>query len=240
MSLKKYIPNTITSFNLLSGAGSIICTFSNNYEWALLFILFAAIFDFFDGFAARLLDVKSEIGKELDSLADDISFGLAPAILMYHKMDNMAGCPKILIYIPLILAAFSAVRLAKFNIDYRQTESFIGLPTPASSILLSSMICMSSINYIPSLENYYMIPILSILFSILLISNIPMFSLKFHDYTIKNNLHRYVFLSISSIIIILGLSFSIHFATTIFLVMLWYMFTNIIILLGALLTHKRN
>ncbi|MFA6677471.1 MAG: CDP-diacylglycerol--serine O-phosphatidyltransferase [Bacteroidales bacterium] len=240
MSLKKYIPNTITSFNLLSGAGSIICTFNNDYEWALLFILFAAIFDFFDGFAARLLDVKSEIGKELDSLADDISFGLAPAILMYHKMSNMAGCPKILIYTPLILAAFSAVRLAKFNIDDRQTESFIGLPTPASSILLSSMICMSSINHIPSLENFYMIPILSILFSILLISNIPMFSLKFHDYTIKHNIHRYIFLSISFIIILVALVFTVHFATIIFLVMLWYMFANIIILLGTLLTNKKN
>jgi len=196
MSLKKYIPNTITSFNLLSGAGSIICTFNNDYEWALLFILFAAIFDFFDGFAARLLDV--------------------------------------------ILAAFSAVRLAKFNIDDRQTESFIGLPTPASSILLSSMICMSSINHIPSLENFYMIPILSILFSILLISNIPMFSLKFHDYTIKHNIHRYIFLSISFIIILVALVFTVHFATIIFLVMLWYMFANIIILLGTLLTNKKN
>ena len=137
MSIKKHIPNTITSMNLLSGVLGVIFTLEGRIDIAFLLMLAAAVFDFFDGFAARLLHSYSDIGKELDSLADMVSFGVLPSIMLYKTMDIAgAGWTK---YIVLILAVFSGLRLAKFNIDERQTSSFLGLATPSSAIICGSL-----------------------------------------------------------------------------------------------------
>ena len=192
-SITRYIPNTITSLNLLSGCLSIAFAFHGNLAIAGCFIFIAAIFDFFDGFIARLLKVSSPIGIQLDSLADMVSFGVAPSIILYNILywDIHTTCPSLhlLAYVPFIIAIFSALRLAKFNIDTRQTESFLGLTTTACGLLIAScsidayypvfMTGEASYNIMHSiLSNNYVIIIGSITLSALLVSEIPMFSFK--------------------------------------------------------------
>ncbi len=134
------IPNTITSCNLFCGCIACYMAFHSKYEWALLFIVLGAVFDFFDGMTARLLHVSSPIGKELDSLADDITFGLAPAAIAFslfkevHYPDFLLPLSGLMPYTAFLIAVFSALRLAKFNLDERQTSSFIGMPTPANAL----------------------------------------------------------------------------------------------------------
>ena len=137
MALYKHIPNTITSMNLLSGVMGVIFTLEGRLEWALPLMLLAAAFDFCDGLAARLLDAHSPIGGELDSLADLVSFGVLPSLMLYKVMP--ADAPAILRYIPLFVAVMSAVRLAKFNVDERQTLDFLGLPTPSCAMVCGSL-----------------------------------------------------------------------------------------------------
>ena len=144
MSIKKHIPNTITCCNLISGCIATYWAFCGNYEMALLFIIIGAVFDFFDGMSARLLGVSSPIGKELDSLADLITFGLAPSVMLMQSIRlNTVNSNYDWGYWPLVcllMAAFSALRLAKFNVDTRQTDSFIGLATPANALFWGSLI----------------------------------------------------------------------------------------------------
>lgn len=138
MSIKKHIPNTITCCNLISGCIATCMAFYSEWDKALLFIVIGAVFDFFDGMSARLLGVSSPIGKELDSLADDITFGFAPSAILfdylYCQVEGMGGLYSLLPYVAFVMAAFSALRLAKFNLDERQTTSFIGVPTPANAL----------------------------------------------------------------------------------------------------------
>lgn len=179
----KNIPNTITSLNLLSGIAGILCAFSGRLDVSFLLMLAAAVFDFFDGFAARALGAYSPMGKELDSLADSVSFGLLPSLMLHRLMIVLSGETSVWCYIPLSIALFSVLRLAKFNIDERQSENFIGLATPASA-----MICGSLTYYLLHQTDSYMvawaqghvfIPVLSIVLSVLMVSEIPMFSIKF-------------------------------------------------------------
>ena len=179
----KNIPNTITSLNLLSGIAGILCAFSGRLDVSFLLMLAAAVFDFFDGFAARALGAHSPMGKELDSLADSVSFGLLPSLMLHRLMIVLSGETSVWCYIPLSIALFSVLRLAKFNIDERQSENFIGLATPASA-----MICGSLTYYLLHQTDSYMvawaqghvfIPVLSIVLSVLMVSEIPMFSMKF-------------------------------------------------------------
>lgn len=179
----KNIPNTITSLNLLSGIAGILCAFSGRLDVSFLLMLAAAVFDFFDGFAARALGAYSPMGKELDSLADSVSFGLLPSLMLHRLMVVLSGETSVWCYIPLSIALFSVLRLAKFNIDERQSENFIGLATPASA-----MICGSLTYYLLHQTDSYMvawaqghvfIPVLSIVLSVLMVCEIPMFSMKF-------------------------------------------------------------
>ena len=133
MSIIRHIPNTITSMNLLLGIMGVICTFDGNFEAAFCLMLAAAVCDFCDGLSARLLGAYSDVGKELDSLADMVSFGLLPSLMLHRLMVSIGG-ESLLSYIPLIIAVLSAVRLAKFNVDERQTDNFIGLATPACAM----------------------------------------------------------------------------------------------------------
>lgn len=192
------IPNSITCLNLLSGCLACILAFScdeqigtlKGYEWAFICIGAAAVFDFCDGAAARLLHLYSLIGKELDSLADLISFGLAPALLMFNTM-NINNGDSIISYIALVIAVFGALRLAKFNVDELQTTSFRGLPIPANAIFW-----IGTCSWI-NIHGYFGDGItiaLIIVVSLLMVSNIRMFSLKFKNFKLIENLKRYVIL----------------------------------------------
>lgn len=182
MNIVKHIPNTVTSMNLLCGVMGVIYTFSGDFRTAFIFMMAAAVCDFCDGFCARLLKAYSELGKELDSLADMVSFGVLPSLMTYKLMSVTYGDSYICL-IPLIIAVFSALRLAKFNIDERQSDNFIGLATPACA-----MICGSFAYYVTNdpgsvlhswASTAYFIPAASVVLSILLVSEIPMFSMKF-------------------------------------------------------------
>ncbi len=184
--MKKHIPNTITALNLISGCIAVQFALYGNPLYCAIFIVLSAIFDFFDGFVARLLKVSSDIGKELDSLADVISFGFAPAALVcnmfkdYPYPESMFWIAPYLPYTAFIIVAFSAVRLAKFNLDTRQSYSFIGMPTPANALLIIG------IANSPLLQVAWTTPVWGLLFlfslivltSYLLVCELPMFSLK--------------------------------------------------------------
>ncbi len=195
MSLLRHIPNMLTIGNLLCGCLGII-SISGNYPIEPAYFIWAAgVFDFFDGFAARLLKVSSPIGKELDSLADMVSFGVLPAMAMYHWIDSSTET-SLLSYIALMIAAFSALRLAKFNIDTRQTDSFIGVPTPANALFISSLAFLpDSIR-----TSVFTTPVLigiTIVFSLLMVAPFELFALKFKDFSWGNNKLRFTFLLLS-------------------------------------------
>jgi len=219
MSIKKHIPNFITLLNLLSGCVAVIFIFDGNLVAAAYLIFLAALFDFFDGMVARILKVKSEIGKELDSLADVISFGLVPGFIMMKLIESAMDVTNVnpdyttvIPYIALLIPAFSALRLAIFNTDTRQTDRFIGLPTPANAILIASFpLILTQQNTLAGFEigflhsllgNHWLLIALAILLSYLLVAEIPLMSLKFSKADKNKNLLRYFFLGISLIMII--------------------------------------
>lgn len=214
--MKKHFPNTLTCCNLISGCIATYFAFQANYETAFLFIIIGAVFDFFDGFAARLLHVSSAIGKELDSLADDITFGFAPSAIVYALLSqslsacttaNADFCPTVATYLPFVaflMAAFSGLRLAKFNIDERQTTTFIGLPTPANALFWASLSVAINGNA-DVMNTAWIAPVLIIgvlLSSWLLVCEVPMFALKFKTFGLKDNLVRYGFVAMSLILLL--------------------------------------
>lgn len=204
--LVKHVPNTITCCNLFSGCIATYAGFDGQYLMAFSFILLAAVFDFFDGFAARMLHAYSPIGKDMDSLADIVSFGLAPASMVFSILYNCMPIGwHILSYMAFMIAIFSCLRLAKFNIDDRQTTSFIGLPVPANAIFWASFV-YSSNNLFASIYWEYYIILLAI-FCYLLVSEWPMFSLKIKNTKWEENKIQFSFL-IAAVLIVLLSGFS--------------------------------
>lgn len=205
--MKKHIPNLITSLNLLSGIVAIYLSFNGNLMGAAGFMALGAFFDFFDGMAARALHVKSEMGKQMDSLADLVSFGLVPGFIVFQLMQSSPNLPEWTLgtlnlapFLAFIIPVLSAYRLAKFNIDERQTDSFIGLPTPANALFIGSLPFLISGFYsfeLVDLHNYYILLVLAIVLSLLLVAELPLFSLKFKDLSWKNNSIRFIFLGLS-------------------------------------------
>ena len=203
--ITRHIPNALTCMNLFSGCIACVMAFHANFEMAMLFIVIGAVFDFFDGLAARLLHAYSNIGKDLDSLADDVSFGVAPALIVFSLFkeinypDYLSFLANWLPYAAFLIAIFSALRLAKFNNDTRQTTSFIGLPVPANALFWASLVagCYPIASYHPLLTLA-----LVCLFSWLLVSEIPMFSLKFKNLSWKDNKIAFIFVIISAILLI--------------------------------------
>ena len=195
MSIKKHIPNTITCCNLISGCIATFWAFQGRCDLALLFIVIGAVFDFFDGMSARLLGVSSPIGKELDSLADCITFGFAPSAIVY---EYLRPDTELLPFIVFIMAAFSALRLAKFNLDERQALGFIGLPTPANALFWGSLIVGAGdwMKSAPFISSNLSLVILagSFISCYLLVAEIPMFALKFKHWGWKGNEIKYIFL----------------------------------------------
>lgn len=210
--MKRHIPNTITCLNLFSGCLGIVFAFNGNLNYASYAILIAAVFDFLDGMFARLLKAYSDIGKELDSLADMVSFGVLPSVIIYQlfllssKHESITWLP----YSAFLIAVFSGLRLAKFNIDTRQAEHFIGLPTPANAMLIGSLplILSQGSSFMSTLivSNYFLL-ILSIVMSLLLVAELPLISLKFKNLNIKDNLLRYVLVT-SSVILFVSMQFA--------------------------------
>ena len=193
--MKKHIPNTITCCNLISGCIATYWAFQGDYCLALLFIVIGAVFDFFDGMTARLLHVSSPIGKELDSLADDITFGFAPSAIVFSFLSPLTTqLSPYIPYLAFVMAAFSALRLAKFNLDERQALGFIGLPTPANALFWGSLIVGAGQYIAPLPYTPYLILIGTFVSCFLLISEIPMFALKFKSWGWKGNEVKYIFL----------------------------------------------
>lgn len=230
----KALPSIFTSLGLIAGCISVVMSVSRgDLMLAGYFILIAAFFDFIDGFAARLLNSITEFGKQLDSLADVISFGVAPAMILYRLMvfsfvkdspgsdyDIMhpATGESLVIYTSFLVAVFSALRLAKFNIDDSQVKSFRGLPTPANAIFIAALgfIVEDSGHALPVddliLNRYFLLAVIA-LSCFLLVSRISMFSLKFSSFGIRGNIMRYIFLILAVLIFIVyglqGLAFII-------------------------------
>ena len=173
MALYKHIPNTITSMNLLSGIMGVIFTLEGHLEWALPLMILAAVFDFCDGLAARLLNAYSPIGKELDSLADLVSFGVLPALMLYKVQPE--GAPVVMRYLPLFVGIMSALRLAKFNVDERQTLDFIGLPTPSCAMVCGSLAYfLHRSGGVPEGAGPWLVAGIAVVLGLLLVSEIPM------------------------------------------------------------------
>ena len=205
--MKKHIPNTITCCNLISGCIATYFAFQSDFSLALLFIVAGAVFDFFDGMVARLLHVSSPIGKELDSLADDITFGFAPSAIIFSYLNTFHIHIFIIPFLAFVMAAFSALRLAKFNLDERQALGFIGLPTPANALFWGALI-VGLQEYAISFKGLEWIILGGTFLSCyLLIAEIPMFALKFKHWGWKGNEIKYIFvLSCIPLLLFLGVS----------------------------------
>ena len=210
MSITKYIPNTITCFNLASGCFATIMALQGDLKAAIIWIIIAAIFDFSDGLAARLLKAYSPLGKELDSLSDIVSCGVAPGMSLYVLLAKAVGSLEIsgiswLPYLAFVIPVFSGLRLAKFNVDERQSTSFIGMPVPAHALLWGSL------SYVlqPFITNHALYILIACLIasmatSYLLVSEVPMFSMKVKSLKWKGNELRYI-------LIVCGLLFLLLF-----------------------------
>ncbi|MAN58954.1 MAG: phosphatidylserine synthase [Flavobacteriaceae bacterium] len=223
--MKKQIPNIITSLNLLCGCVAVLFAVSGDLVTAAFFVFFGIFFDFFDGLAARLLKAQSDVGLQMDSLADVVTSGVAPAVVMVQLLSQaFNGTPYVIAdvlhphawnsgfdnYLPLIgllVAVASAYRLAKFNVDTRQTDSFIGLPTPANALLILSLPLILEFQYSEGLEAVILAPwflvTLTVVSALLLNAELPLFALKFKTWDVKTNLLRYLFLAVCVVALLL-------------------------------------
>ncbi len=210
MKLKLFtVPNAVTCLNLIAGCVAIERSFHGDFAGAFLFVGIAAACDFLDGFLARLLHAYSDVGRELDSLADVVSFGAAPSFALFNLLRTAGfGGPEV--YAVFIVAAFSALRLAKFNLDTRQSDGFIGLPTPANALLVVSLVFLTGSG--PAGEKGPLLFLLdtpwygiglSVVLSLLLVSEMPMFSLKFKSFGWRENEIRYLFLLFAGLLLVL-------------------------------------
>lgn len=201
--MKKHIPNLFTAANLLSGCLGIQFTFTGHLDWATYAILASLVFDYLDGFMARLLKAQSPIGKELDSLADLVTFGVLPGFIAYHLLLGLdAGY---MAFSGLLIPVFSAFRLANFNVDERQATSFIGVPTPANAVFWASLPLIIAGDYIPEMAMplgpwFNQVPVIVafiVLTSYLLVSPIPLFSLKMKNTRWKGNESQFIFIGLT-------------------------------------------
>jgi len=221
-------PNALTCCNLISGCMATGAAFHGHFEWALVMIIMGAVFDFFDGMAARALGVSSPIGKELDSLADVVTFGVAPSAMIFQLFgfvqypEWMQPVAAYMPYTAFLLAAFSALRLAKFNLDERQATSFIGLPTPANALFWASLI-VGQLPFLASPRfNALFLFLFLLMFCFLLIAEIPLFSLKFKDLSWQHNKVKFIFLAGALAMLLL-----LRDVTAVSLIILWYIALSI-------------
>lgn len=228
--MKKHLPNVFTCLNLFSGCIATVMVFRNHLDWAAYLIFLAAFFDLLDGMLARMIGLNSAYGKELDSLADMVSFGFVPGAILFKLLQqtefNSWPLPEwilqIIQFLPFVLTVFSALRLAKFNLDTRQTTSFIGLPTPAATLLVVSL-PMILIQGSGRYENIILNPLflLSVVatLSILLVAELPLFSLKIKSLNFRENIFQFVLLIFSVILVVLFQWFAVPLIFLLYLVL---------------------
>ncbi|MBQ7494306.1 MAG: CDP-alcohol phosphatidyltransferase family protein [Bacteroidaceae bacterium] len=220
-------PNALTCCNLICGCMATGAAFHARFEWALLMIVAGAVFDFFDGMAARALHISSPIGKELDSLADVVTFGVAPSAMLFQLFGMVlypAWLQPLSGYLPytaFLLAAFSALRLAKFNLDDRQLTSFIGLPTPANALFWASLIVAERSFLCSPRFNAVFLLLFMLAACFFLIAEVPLFALKFKNLSWRDNRVKYIFLIGCLCLSPLGL-------TAIPCIILWYITLSLI------------
>ena len=262
MGIRRHIPNALTCCNLLCGCFATV--FSKAPSLALMFVLIAAVFDFLDGLAARALRVYSPLGKDLDSLADMVSFGVAPAVVGFWYVAGLTSAASasgssfwgynwLWALLPLLLAVFSALRLAKFNNDNRQKDNFIGLATPSCAILFIALICCMPgqvIAFTPhsSLSDstllswgrwYCWLPVVAVpVLCWLLVSRIPMFSMKFRNLSWADNRVRYIFLMIVAVEAVMAILGGFSFPALIVAVLTTYILVNLLLVYSC--TPKRT
>ncbi|MBQ9399001.1 MAG: CDP-alcohol phosphatidyltransferase family protein [Bacteroidales bacterium] len=230
MQLRKHIPNTLTLCNLLSGCTGVVFAVRGNFSAVLICLILSEIFDFFDGFSARALGAYSEIGKELDSLADLISFGLSPSVCLFSWYSIAHPEIPLLRWIPFLLTAASALRLAKFNLDTRQTTSFLGLATSGCALLLVPLAVYSfyTDGFLHILMGtVWFIPVLTVVFSFLLVCEFPMFSLKKMTGLLKAFIVGSIVLVIACLIREIRGPWYVTVSLSIFLILTYYLVLNI-------------
>ena len=242
MRLVKHIPDAITSMNLLSGVAGVIFTMAGRPDLGFACMLAAAVFDFFDGLAARMLRACSAIGKELDSLCDVVSFGVLPSLMLFRlpRIDfGAASFPVIVLAgVPLLLGVFSALRLARFNIDERQHDAFLGLPTPAAAMICGALACFAYKTPDSLLAAWsagrVFIPVLSLCLCALLVCEIPMFGMKFgggKQADFKTNAERIAFLTIAAISGVVTAVLGLHVSMAVLLAFSAYILINLVFFL---------
>jgi CDP-diacylglycerol--serine O-phosphatidyltransferase len=238
-SLFFWVPNAITSLNLVCGSLAVFFAVDGQLGWAAVFILMAAVFDFMDGFAARLLHAYSAIGKELDSLADLVSFGLAPAAMIFTMIEltffgknqpiheiQASWSQWILLYSSLVVPVAGAFRLAKFNTDDRQSESFLGMPIPANAIFFASLGLILDLGTNETVKSIILNKnvLMSCIFicSFLMVSELPMFSMKFKNLKLKENGIRFLFLGVTLLMLVTLQIYALP------LIITWYVLLSVI------------
>ena len=237
MNLKKHLPNLITLLNLLSGCIALVFASNANFEMAFFFVSLGIFFDFFDGFFARLFQVSSPIGLQLDSLADMVTSGVVPGFVMFQMISNCVDSEPSLVYLPylgFIITLGSCYRLANFNIDTRQSDSFIGLPTPANALFILSLPLIlknsDSLIVLEMLTNQWILLFITILSAFILNAEIPLFALKIKKFNLKDNALQLFFLLISILLLVF-----LQFAG-VALVIVFYVFLSVIM---NLITGKK-
>lgn len=234
MSIRKHIPNTITSLNLACGTLGVVSAASGHIDQAFVLMLAGAVFDFFDGLSARVLGAYSPMGKELDSIADTVTFGLLPAFMLFKTLFSAYGANEFFVWTPLLIAVFSGLRLAKFNIDERQTSSFIGLPTPACAMVCGSLACALAVcpetAFATIALKPWFIPALSVLMCALLVCEIPMFSMKMHkgEGLNRDMVLRIVFAGITLVGLVTVIVAGWHWTIAFFLAFTAYILINMV------------
>lgn len=218
MAIKKHIPNAITLLNLLSGCIALVYAFDDNLQMAFFWVCMGIFFDFWDGFAARILKVSSPLGVQLDSLADMVTSGVVPGVVMYQMLDHIQEnnafynvtedtfYMKLVPFIGFIITLGSCMRLAKFNIDTRQTDSFIGLPTPANALFVLSIpmiLNTTSFDFMQTIfSNPYVLVGISIFSAFIMNAELPLFSLKTKNKNLGDNKLTFSFLGICVLLLL--------------------------------------
>lgn len=239
MKITKYIPDTITSMNLLCGVVGVVFAFKGRFDLAFPLMLAASVFDFLDGMAARLLDAYSDMGKELDSLADLVSFGVLPAVMLFNLMKACTFSETVWCYVPLVIVIFSALRLAKFNVDDRQHSSFIGLPTPSCAMICGSLcyfIAYESDSFLATWAGgNVFIPALAIVLSFLLVCNLPMFSIKISKNDEKILIRKRIAMLLNAVIVVAIVAIvGLNWSMAVLLTFVVYVLMNVVFWLARI------
>lgn len=242
----RHIPNGITLANLFSGCLSIVAAFDGRLELAGIFIIISGVLDFLDGFTARLIGAYTQLGKELDSLSDVVSFGVAPAFILYHLLRQSLGISQeqnifdghLVLLIPFAVAVFSSLRLGLFNIDERQTSSFIGLPTPANAFLIIGLVFGANSSWGTFFSSIIGSPaviiILSFILSFLLVCELPMFSLKIKSLRPAIAYKQLTFIGGTIVLIAVFMKASLS------LIIIWYIVLSAIYFIIDRIVNKKN